>query len=103
MRIDQLTRVACVSCGGAAGLVRLPKSVWPGARACPACLARYGLEALAMAADRMLADATPARVSRALPGGGRCLHCGQATLAQADGLMPAWCSSCDAERRRLLA
>jgi hypothetical protein len=103
VRLDQLRSIVCVGCGrGDVTLLKLPDSLWPNARACAPCLARYGAAALAQSADETLAGATPARVTRALPGGGKCLHCGNPTVAGADGLATAWCTSCEAERRRLV-
>jgi hypothetical protein len=104
VRFDQLPRtLVCVGCGrGDVTLRKLPESVWPNARACDSCLGRFGRLNLATEADQFLAGLTPAQVTRALAAGGRCLHCGAPTRAQDDGMMPAWCGGCEADRRRLL-
>ena len=93
MRLDELRVIVCVGCGRAdRPLTPLPRSVWPNARACDGCLARYGVGRLAREADETLANATPGRL-----GPGRCLHCGGPVLAGPDGLLGAWCGACQRE------
>ena len=99
VKISGLAVLCCVSCGRTdpLQLVKLAESMWPNARACLTCLARYGRAALAAAADAVLAGAQPNRMVAT-----KCLHCGEPTVLGPDGLPSAWCGACEAERRRLV-
>jgi hypothetical protein len=98
MKLSGLSVLVCVSCGREDGLVKLPESMWPNARACVPCLQRHGRTVLARAADQVLANATP---NRAAVGGGKCLHCGGPVIVGPDGVGTAWCTACEAERKGL--
>src|SRR5262245_15847413 len=99
MKIRGLAVLCCVSCGRTDPLMLVPlaESMWPNARACLTCRAKYGRAALVLAADQVLAGALPDRVVAT-----KCLHCGEPTVLGPDGLPSAWCSACEAERRRLI-
>ena len=101
MRLDELTQLACVACGRRDGLVRLTASVWPNARGCAGCVAKYGAPVLAHAADEVFAGASPAQAVRQLAVTATCRHCGGPTVLQADGTQPLVCSACEAEWRSL--
>ena len=92
MPLAHLRGFACVNCGTQTNLVPLPGSLWPNARACAACLARWGLASLAHRADQKLAAAVRAP-------GASCLHCGAPVLVDAEGRAAVWCSRCETERK----
>jgi len=100
VKLDQLRRVCCVSCGrNDRPLRKLPGAMLGNLRACDVCLARFGAAALERESDTLLATATPDR--RPLPRAGKCLHCGVPVEVGANGAFPAWCNGCEGERQKL--
>jgi hypothetical protein len=97
VRLDELRKIVCVGCGRADRPLKKLASMSHNLRACDLCLARYGAAHLALEADAALANATTVR-----PLPGKCLHCGEPMLANANGTTNVWCQDCDREAKALL-
>jgi hypothetical protein len=100
MRLDELRVLACIRCGATnRPLRKLKDALWPNARACDVCSARYAVEDLVRDAEVTLAGAAPVRPHK---GRGGCAHCGEPVLALPTGGYPLWCSQCERDRQRLM-
>ncbi len=77
-------------------------------QACTECFFRFGKKALALEADRLLAEVFSPKPKAQAPNptGGRlklgmCWHCAAPVLQQPDGSYPLWCGNCERERKAL--
>ena len=96
MRLDELRVICCVNCGRIDRPLRILPTLNMVVRGCDLCIGKFGSVVLGHEADRILAEAKPAK-SQALP----CHHCGGVMLMNRDGTYNLWCQSCEKERRRI--
>jgi hypothetical protein len=98
----------CFSCGRKDRGVHDVGAMNDSFKACSECLMRFGVRALSLEADRLLAEvySPKPKAPAENPTGGRvklgqCFHCGDPVIRALDGSWPLWCTTCERERKAL--